>query len=97
MSNETRGLTQCHICALTCNNYNITQHAKRCKFISQESEDNDLSYDPENVENTKRQNERSSLSDSASFLLLIAATATTVTETVGKKIEIGICLQTRWK
>jgi hypothetical protein len=69
MSNETRGYTQCLICGLNSNNYHITEHAKRCKVLSQQSqsEDSDLVHDPENVEITDPQNNRSSCSDSASF------------------------------
>ena len=67
MSNETRGFTQCVICGISCNNYNITQHAKRCKFLCQGSQEEVLNHDPESAEISDRQDDRSSCSDSASF------------------------------
>jgi hypothetical protein len=49
------------------NNYHITEHAKRCKVLSQQSDDNDVLHDPESVEIPDPQNDRCSFSDSASF------------------------------
>ena len=61
--------TECKICGIKSNNYNITQHEKHCKFLSQQccEEHNVINHDPESAEMTDRQNDRSSCSDSASF------------------------------
>jgi hypothetical protein len=84
MSNETRGFTQCNICGMKSINYHITEHAKRCKVLSQSSEDNHVLHDPESVEMPDPLNDRCSFYDSASFSSLIAATPTTVKETHAK-------------
>ena len=67
MSNETRGVTQCLLCGINCNNYNINQHSKHCELLRQAREENNVNHDSESAELTDHLNDRSSFSDSASY------------------------------
>ena len=66
-SNETRGVTQCLLCGINCNNYHINQHSKHCVVLRQAREENNVNPDPENAELTDPLNDRFSFSDSASY------------------------------